>query len=157
MRSLGRYRTGIARIECTQGSRPGQETYENVRSQDVVGLSSGFVRDGALLAASTSVIKGVVTDSSGKPIRGAVISAKSGIKTISRFSQKDGKYEIAVAAGTYDVTAEAYGFDVEENIGGHGEGRRNKFQSWRRQISAWGALQVPNWKVFCPILRRRGC
>jgi len=65
------------------------------------------------LAAATPGIRGVVTDSSGKPIRGAVVSAKSGIKTISRFSQTDGKYEIAVAAGTYDVTVEAYGFDVK--------------------------------------------
>jgi virginiamycin B lyase len=56
----------------------------------------------------------VVTDDSGKPIRGAVISAKSGIKTISRFSQNDGKYEIAVAeAGAYEVTVEAYGFAVK--------------------------------------------
>ena len=64
--------------------------------------------------ASTFVIQGVVTDSSGKPIRGAVVSAKSGIKTISRFSQKDGKYEIAVAAGIYDVTVEAYGFALKK-------------------------------------------
>src|ERR1700684_3708058 len=67
----------------------------------------------ASLAAATSAIKGVVTDSSGKPVRGAVISAKSGIKTISRFSQTDGKYEIAVPAGTYDVSVEAYGFAVK--------------------------------------------
>ncbi len=67
----------------------------------------------ASLAASTAEIRGVVTDSSGKPIRGAVVSAKSGIKTISRFSQNDGSYEIAVAAGKYDVTVEAYGFAVE--------------------------------------------
>ena len=32
--------------------------------------------------ASTFVIQGVVTDSSGKPIRGAIVSAKSGIKTM---------------------------------------------------------------------------
>lgn len=66
------------------------------------------------LAAATSVIKGVVTDSAGKPVRGAVVSAKSGIKTISRFSQSDGRYEIAVDAGTYDVTVEAYGFAVKK-------------------------------------------
>src|ERR1700693_4129857 len=66
------------------------------------------------LAASTLVIKGVVTDSSGKPVRGAIVSAKSGMKTISRFSQTDGKYEIAVAAGTYDVTVEAYGFAIKK-------------------------------------------
>ncbi len=60
--------------------------------------------------AATSVIHGTITDSSGKPLRGATISAKSGIKTITRFSQSDGKYEISVVAGTYDVAAEAYGF-----------------------------------------------
>src|SRR3984885_8403709 len=65
------------------------------------------------LAASTVVIKGVVTDASGKPVRAALVSAKSGIKTISRFSQNDGKYEIAVAPGTYEVTVEAYGFAVK--------------------------------------------
>jgi streptogramin lyase len=64
----------------------------------------------APVSAATSTIGGVVTDSSGKPIRGAIVSAKSGIKTISRFSQADGKYEIAVTAGTYDVMVEAYGF-----------------------------------------------
>lgn len=61
-------------------------------------------------SAATSVIHGTITDSSGKPLRGAAVSAKAGIKTITRFSQGDGKYEIAVAAGTYNVTAEAYGF-----------------------------------------------
>jgi hypothetical protein len=68
----------------------------------------------APLSASTAVIKGVVTDDSGKPIRGAIISAKSGIKTISRFSQTDGKYEIAVAAwGIYEVTVDAYGYAIK--------------------------------------------
>ena len=65
------------------------------------------------LAASDAVIKGVVTDSAGKPLRGATISVASGIKTVSRFSQKDGKYEITVAGGTYAVSVEAYGFAVK--------------------------------------------
>lgn len=68
----------------------------------------------APLSAATFVIKGVVTDSAGKPIRGAIVSAKSGIKTISRFSQKDGKYEISVPAGTYDVSVEVYGFALKK-------------------------------------------
>jgi hypothetical protein len=68
----------------------------------------------APLSAATFVIKGVVTDSTGKPIRGAIVSAKSGIKTISRFSQKDGKYEISVPAGTYDVSVEVYGFALKK-------------------------------------------
>jgi streptogramin lyase len=64
--------------------------------------------------AATVAIHGGVSDGSGKPIRGAVVSAKSGIKTITRFSQNDGKYEIAVATGTYDVTVEAYGFAIKK-------------------------------------------
>src|ERR1700681_4534303 len=67
----------------------------------------------AMLNASDAVIKGVVTDSAGKPVRGAMISAAAGIKTISKFSQKDGRYEIPVAGGTYEVAAEAYGFGVK--------------------------------------------
>src|SRR5262249_39710309 len=66
------------------------------------------------MSAAESTIKGVVTDASGKPVRGATISAVSGMKTVSRFSQKDGKYEIAVASGTYDVTVEAYGYSPKK-------------------------------------------
>lgn len=74
------------------------------------------------------MIKGVVTDDAGKPIRAAVISAKSGIKTISRFSQNDGKYEIAVAApGTYEVTVEAYGFVVKRASVDTGKGGETDF------------------------------
>ncbi len=65
------------------------------------------------LAAAPTTIKGMVTDSAGKPVRGALISAASGMKTISRYSQKDGKYEIAVAGGIYDVSVNAYGFGVK--------------------------------------------
>jgi virginiamycin B lyase len=66
------------------------------------------------LVASTSGIRGVVTESSGKPIRGAAVSAKSGMKTITRFSQKDGTFEIPVAVGAYDVNVEAYGFAAKK-------------------------------------------
>jgi streptogramin lyase len=67
----------------------------------------------AMLSASDAVIKGVVTDSAGKPVRGAMISAAAGIKTVSRYSQKDGKYEITLPGGTYDVAVEAYGFGIK--------------------------------------------
>ena len=64
----------------------------------------------ASLAAADTVIKGVVTDSAGKPVRGAVVKADLGIKSVSDFSQKDGRYEIAVPAGSYDVSASAFGY-----------------------------------------------
>ena len=63
------------------------------------------------LTAADSVIKGTVTDATGKPVRGALVKAAAGTKTITRFSQKDGRYQITLPAGTYDVSAEAYGFD----------------------------------------------
>src|SRR5579872_1981909 len=69
-----------------------------------------IVLSGALAGAGDVVIKGVVTDSAGHPIRGVAVSAFSGIKTISRLTQTDGRYEIPVAAGTYDVAADAYGY-----------------------------------------------
>jgi streptogramin lyase len=75
----------------------------------VVMLLSG----GAMLSAADTVIKGVVTDSAGKPVRGAMVSAAAGTKTVSRYSQKDGRYELTVAGGTYEVAAEAYGFGVK--------------------------------------------
>lgn len=63
-----------------------------------------------LLADSDAVIRGIVTDNAGKPIRGALVKATAGYKSITRYSQKDGRYEITVPAGNYTVTAEAYLF-----------------------------------------------
>src|ERR1700690_3578471 len=48
----------------------------------------------ASVAASDAVIRGVVTDNDGKPVRGALVKAQSGYKIVTRFSQKDGRYEI---------------------------------------------------------------
>lgn len=62
------------------------------------------------LAAADVVIHGVVTDNAGKPIRGAEVQATLGDKSISRFSQGDGRYEITLQEGSYQVMAEAFGF-----------------------------------------------
>ena len=62
--------------------------------------------------ASDSVISGTVTDSSGKPVRGATVKATAGIKSVSRFSQNDGRYQLTVAPGTYDLSVDAFGFGV---------------------------------------------
>ena len=62
------------------------------------------------LAASDAQIHGLVTDNTGKPIRGAIVKATSGRLSISRYSQNDGRYEITVPTGSYEVSAEAYGF-----------------------------------------------
>jgi streptogramin lyase len=62
------------------------------------------------LSASETEIHGVVTDNAGKPVRGALVKATTSDKSVSRFTQKDGRYEITVPAGSYDVTVDAYGF-----------------------------------------------
>jgi virginiamycin B lyase len=62
------------------------------------------------LVAADAVLHGVVTDDAGKPVRGAMVKAASGIKIIARYSQNDGRYEIKVPSGTYDVAVEAFGF-----------------------------------------------
>jgi len=63
------------------------------------------------LAASDAVIRGVVTDNAGKPIRGALVKATAGYKSVTRYSQKDGRYEITLPNGKYVVSAEAYLFE----------------------------------------------
>ena len=67
----------------------------------------------ASLTAADAVIKGVVTDTAGKPVSGASVSVSAGIKTTTRFTQSDGRYEIAVPAGTYDLTVDAYGYGIK--------------------------------------------
>jgi virginiamycin B lyase len=62
------------------------------------------------LSAAELEIHGIVTDEAGKPIRGAMIKAIAGGKTVARFSQADGRYEITLPGDSYDISAEAFGF-----------------------------------------------
>ena len=65
--------------------------------------------------AVDSVIRGVVTDPDGKPIAGALVKATDtgGIKSVSRYTSADGRYELTVSPGQYGVVAEAFGFGPE--------------------------------------------
>ena len=65
------------------------------------------------LFGADATLRGVVTDASGKPVRGAIVKATLGPKSISRFTQQDGRYEIPVAAGTYQMSVDAYGYGVK--------------------------------------------
>ena len=64
----------------------------------------------ATLSAADAVIHGVITDGAGKPVRGAIVKATAGDVSVSRYSQTDGRYEISLPAGNYDLSVEAYGF-----------------------------------------------
>src|ERR1700704_3004254 len=65
---------------------------------------------GTTLFAADAVIHGVVTDSAGKPVRGAIVKAAAGSLSVSAYSQNDGRYEISVPGVSVDVSADAYGF-----------------------------------------------
>ena len=91
-------------------------------------LVAGVLFTATVAGAADTVIKGIVTDSNGKPVRGAIVKATLDIKSISRFTQSDGRYEIAVAPGTYAVSADAFGLRRKAGLGGYGQGRRYELQ-----------------------------
>jgi virginiamycin B lyase len=64
----------------------------------------------ATLAASDEKVEGIVTDNTGKPVRGAMVKATTASQTVARFTQSNGHYEITLPPGKYSVIAEAYGF-----------------------------------------------
>lgn len=70
---------------------------------------------GLSLAAAAAEIDGVVTDSSGKPMRGAVVGATLGGKTVTTFTPPNGRYTIELQAGCDDLTVEAYGFNPKRH------------------------------------------
>ena len=63
--------------------------------------------------AADAVIRGVVTDSAGKPIAGALVKANVGPKSTSRYTAADGRYELSVPPGKYELVVEAFGFGGE--------------------------------------------
>lgn len=65
------------------------------------------------VAASHPAIRGIVTDELGKPIRGALVTATAGDRSVTVFSRHDGSYEMGIVHGNYDVSVDAYGFGTE--------------------------------------------
>ena len=76
----------------------------------VFAVAPTFLFRPASLAGSEAAIRGVVRDTEGKPVRAALVKVNAGIKTITRLTGNDGRYEIAVPPGSYKVTADAFGF-----------------------------------------------
>jgi streptogramin lyase len=72
-----------------------------------------MIAAGHLAAVAETIISGVVTDAAVKPLRGAMITVTSGNKSVSRYSNNDGRFEIAVPSGIYDVEVHAFGFGLE--------------------------------------------
>lgn len=84
----------------------------------VLALSIGFAFVGSSAtparAASAGKIVGVVKDSAGKPLRGAIVTVRSGDKSISRYSDRSGRLEIAdLKPGMYEVATTALGHELK--------------------------------------------
>ena len=63
------------------------------------------------LVATGGTLAGTVTDSgSGDPIGGATVAASNGSRTFSAATAADGTFDLFLAAGSYAVTAEAFGY-----------------------------------------------
>jgi virginiamycin B lyase len=63
--------------------------------------------------ASHAVVHGIVTDNEGRPIRGALVTAAAGDKSVTQFSQQDGHYVLTIPAINYDLSVYSYGFGRE--------------------------------------------
>ena len=102
----------------------------------VAGLLLNFVFPGSpnlSLAAADAAIRGVVTDSAGKPMRGAVVKATSGSKAVARFTDKDGRYQIpGLPPGRYEVSAEENGFGVKRQTKDTAQGGDTNFALERK-------------------------
>jgi virginiamycin B lyase len=81
-----------------------------------------ILANGTIAAAPDVSITGVVTDDTGKPLRGAPVTAKVENMSISRYSDASGKYQITgLKPGNYKISATAYGYgpkSVDKEIGG---------------------------------------
>jgi virginiamycin B lyase len=97
----------------------------------------------ATLSAADSAIHGVITDAAGKPVRGAIVKATAGNLSISGYSQNDGRYDLSVPAGTYDISVDAYGFAPKRlNKDASQAGETNFALSARLDISRLSAAEI---------------
>jgi streptogramin lyase len=77
----------------------------------VVGLSTAA--SGVSIAAAVGSVSGVVTDSSGQPVRGAIVKATQGMKTVARYTGSDGRYRLPALPGDrLSISVDAFGFAV---------------------------------------------
>ena len=71
-----------------------------------------IVPSGVVIAASEGSVAGMVTDDSGKPLRGAPVTAKLDNTSVSRYTDASGKYQITgLKPGSYKISATAYGYE----------------------------------------------
>ena len=98
---------------------------------------------------STASIRGVVNDGTGKPVRGATVTATSGFKSVSRFTDRSGRYNIAeLKPGQYVVSVAAWGFGPQKRTQEISEDTEVRF----RIEPDWNVarLSTTDWLSFLP-------
>ncbi len=92
--------------------------------------------------ASAASISGTVRSDDGKPLRGAVVTATSGSRSVSRFADQNGHYVISgLAPGSYNVAATSWGYERKVNskdLSGKVDMSFSLAQQWQpvRQLSS---------------------
>lgn len=81
------------------------------------------------MAAGDASIRGVVTDDAGKPVRGALVKATLGVKTVARYTDTAGRYQITgLETGPLDVTVDAFGFAIAKQNSDPAKGGETNFK-----------------------------
>jgi hypothetical protein len=122
------------------------------RAPALLGISIFFALTIVLLSArftpakdastSDATISGTVKSDDGRALRGAVVTVTSGNRSISRFTDQTGRYEISgLRPGSYNVSATSWGYERKLNakdLSGKVEMSFALAQQWQpnRQLSS---------------------
>src|SRR6266853_1351563 len=96
-------------------------------AQKMVCVFVALIFIAALATAADTGFHGVIKDDEGKPVRGAIIKASAGFKSVIRYSQPDGRYDIALPPGNYSLSVEAFGFGTKRMTKDAGEAGETNF------------------------------
>ena len=106
----------------------------------VIGMISTlslFISSNQSLAAGDAQISGMVMDNAGNPVRGATVKARLGRKTVSKYTDNSGQYQIEGLEPTlHTVTVDAKGFAlVDDEVDANQNGETNFKLSFQNDVS----------------------
>ena len=110
---------------------------------------SAAIPAGFSQSAGDASLRGVVNDDAGKPVRGATVTVTAGLKSVSRFTDATGRYEIAgLKPGQYEVAVNAWGFGPHQDTQQIGRDTELRFQ----MKPDWNVarLSTTDWLTFLP-------
>ena len=87
-----------------------------IATSQILGVWLGGFSGTPLMGGSLVSVAGVVKDDAGKPLRGARVTATVGDRSVSRFTDKAGRYKISgLQPGTYEIAAGGWGLEKKRN------------------------------------------